>query len=120
MGTEQKWGKVSAVRVAQLAAGVVIVRKKQSRIAGCVGALVKQVVYGSEHPRQIVNRHRVLTAQVGLEIGHQQRSGKSFARDICKHQAQSLRGQLEKIVIIPTYLPRLNATPHELKCAERR
>src|SRR5579863_1133964 len=109
---------MSTIRIADLAAGVIVIGKEESGVTGLVGTLVEQAVDRVEQLWQVVNRHRILTAQVGLEIGHQQCTGKPLPRDIRQYQAKAPRRQLQKVVIVPAHLPCLNAAPNEFQRAD--
>src|SRR6516162_9512644 len=100
---------MSAVHIAESAAAVVIISKKESRVTGIAGVFAERVVDRSECPPQIVDRDRTLTSQVGLQIGHEQGARHSFARDISQHQRQVAFTELYKIVVVPAHCPSWDA-----------
>ena len=111
---------MSTIGKAQGPAGVVV-EAKEHRSVGLVGCiLVKETVYGLQKTGQIIQRKRILTAQVCLQIGHQQRPRYAFARDVRQDHAQRSRPQIEKVVIITTNRSCLDTTAGILKCLERR
>ena len=52
---------MSTIRVAESAAGVIVVRKKESRVTCVPSVFAERVVYGGEGAPQVVDRHGALT-----------------------------------------------------------
>ncbi len=59
-------------------------------------------------------------AQVGLQVGHQERGGDAFAGDVCNHKAETILAEVEKVVIIATDLAGLDADTGVFQSVERR
>src|SRR6516162_5491662 len=60
------------------------------------------MVYGSEYSSKVVGVHRALTAQIGLQIGHQQGARHSFTGNVSHHQRQTPLPKLKKVVVVTT------------------
>src|SRR5882762_7762945 len=101
---------MSAICVAESTAGVVVVRKEESSVTCVPCVFAERMVDRGESAPQVVDRHRALTTQVGLQIGHQQGAGHSLARDISQYQRQVAFAELQKIVVAPHPLPELGCS----------
>src|SRR5271165_5447426 len=100
---------MAAVGVAQ-AAGLIVVFGKEERSVGAVGrVLAEEAVDRLQQPLRFFDRHGALTAQIGLQIGHEESGGNSLAGNVADYQAKPLLAQSQEIVVIATHLAGLNA-----------
>ena len=74
-----------------------------------LGVLEEQVVDRAQQTRNIFQRQRILAAQIGLQVRHQQRGGHSLARNVGQHQTKTSRTEIEKVVVIAANGARLDA-----------
>jgi hypothetical protein len=69
--SQDRW-VLEAVRVPKPARGIIVVGKEQGCMAALRSILEEKLIHGTEGARRVMQRHGVLTAQVGLQIRHQQ------------------------------------------------
>ena len=61
-----------------------------------------------------------LAAEIGLEIGHEQRGGDAFAGNITDHESESVAAETEKVVIVAADLASLMANTGVIERGELR
>jgi len=94
---------MAAIDVAEAAAGNMVVGEEE-RGEGAVGRVLREeLVDDAKNIFQAIVRDGALAAQIGLQVGHQQRSGDAFAGNIADDQAEAVGAELEEIIIIATY-----------------
>ena len=105
---------MAAVDVADAARGVVEFREEQ-RGEGSVGSIfAEELIDGAEQPAWI-DGHGALAAEIRLQVGHEQRGGNAFARDVADDQAKTLFAQMQEIVVIAADMASLAASTGKLQ-----
>src|SRR6185295_14612266 len=99
---------MATIHIAEATSSIIVFRKEQRRVRAFGRVLIKEPVNRTEEPLQFVNRDRALSAQVGLQVGHQEGGGNSLSRDVPNHKSNPATTQIEKVVIITADLPGLN------------
>ena len=93
---------MAAVDIAEAAGGDVVVGEEE-RGEGAVGRVLREeLVDGAEEALGLV-RDGALAAEIGLQIGHKESGGDAFAGDVADDEAEAVRAEVEKIVIIAAY-----------------
>src|SRR5216684_3113553 len=66
--------------------------------------------------------HGAEAAQIGLQVGHQERGGDPFAGDVCDDEAEATFAEVEEVVIVVADLTSLDCTCLAISssCAARR
>ena len=96
-------GRMAAIDVAEAAAGNMVVGEEE-RGEGAVGRVLREeLVDDAKNIFQAIVRDGALAAQIGLQVGHQQRSGDAFAGNVADDQAEAVGAELEKVIIIAAY-----------------
>src|SRR5208282_4322388 len=94
---------MAAVDVAEAAAGNMVVGEEE-RGEGAVGRVLREeLVDDAKNIFQAIMRDGTLAAEIGLKIGHEQRSGDAFAGDVADHEAEPVGAEVEKIIVIAAY-----------------
>ena len=106
---QQQRRQMSAVRVAQASRAIVELRIEERRVGVVGGVLVEQPVHRLQQPFRFLDRDRALAAQVGLEVGHQQRGGHALAGDVADDETEALLAEVEEVVVVAADAPRLHA-----------
>src|SRR5258708_288996 len=101
------------------AAGLVVVLCEEEGCKSAVGRiLVEEAIYREQEALRLFQNKRhvgaarvagALVSEMRLEIGHQESCRDSFAANIADHQAKLIAAEIEKIVIIATYVAGLDA-----------
>src|SRR5438105_10101437 len=82
IAAKQKSRGMSTVGVAQALRLVVILGKEERRVGILGRVFIKQIVYGLQQSLWLIQRDGTLTAQIRLQIRHQESTGNSFSRNI--------------------------------------
>src|SRR5262249_31545837 len=80
----------------------------------------KQLVHRPQKSLRMIHSNRALASYVGLQIRHQQSAADSLARNIAGHKSHVLTPKIEKVEIIATHSPRLNADSRVIERRKRR
>src|SRR5262245_36712798 len=116
---EHECWQVPAVRVPQAPGTVIVLGEEQGGVGPRGSTLAEQLVHRREE-RQWFRRDGALPAQVGLQVGHQQRRGDPLPRDVTNHKAEPVAAQVQEVVIVAANLARLDAHASVLECADGR
>jgi len=109
IGAENQRGEMAAVGEAEAARGVVVFGEEE-RGKGTIGRIfAEQLIDGAEEAERIVAMDGALAAEIGLEIGHEQRGGDAFAGDVADDKAETIVAEAEEVVIIAADLACLMA-----------
>src|SRR5271169_1884421 len=101
--------EMPAIGVAQ-ASRLIVVFREEKRGIGAIGrVLTEEAVDRAQETLRFFDRHGALTAQIGLQIGHEESGGNSLAGDVADYQAKPLPVQSQEIVVIAAHLESLNA-----------
>ena len=111
---------MSAIGVAQAADSVVILGKEKRGVSTVGGVLIEEPVYGLEKLLRLIQGNGALTAEVRLEIGHQERGGYAFTGDIADDESDPLLSQIQEIVIVAADLASLDAESRVFQCRAGR
>src|SRR5208282_6493908 len=109
IGAQQERIVVAAIDVAQTAARVFVIGKEEGGEAVFRDVFAEQAIHRLKQQRQVVERQRVLAADVGLEIGHQQRSGDALSRNVRQDDGEAAGAQIEEVVVVAADDARLDA-----------
>ena len=109
-----------AVGIAQSLRDVVIFGKEDRRIRAVHRVLKEEPVHRLQKTLRLLPRHGKLAAQVGLQVGHQQRGSNSLARDIADEQPDLVFSQSEKIVVVAAHMAGLHARARIIQRPQRR
>ena len=91
---------MAAVNVADKAARDVVIDEEE-RGEGAVGRVLgKELIDGAQEALRLIERNSALAAEIGLQIGHQQRGGDAFARNVADNEAEPAGAEIEEVVII--------------------
>ena len=58
------------------------------------------MIDGAQEALRLIERNGALAAEIGLQIGHQQRGGDAFARNVADNEAEPAGAEVEEVVII--------------------
>ena len=126
VGAQQKRWKMAAVGVAQAAGDVVELREEQCGERGVGGVFAEELIDGTEQASGIRGQGP-LAAQVGLQIGHEQRGSDAFAGNVADDQRETIFTQVQEIVVVATDMAGLVADTGTLQafregkdCGNRR
>ena len=120
VATEKKSREMAAVGVAEQANGV-IVFGEEKRGVGAVGCVfAEELVYGAQQTVGRLLGNGAEAPQIGLQVGHQERGGDSFAGDVCYDEANAALAEIEEIVIVTADLAGLDADARVFESSERR
>jgi hypothetical protein len=97
------------VRLAEASRPVVELQIEKGRVRVVGGTFVKEPVHRLQKALRMIHRRGALTAQIGLQIGHQQRGRQAFAGDVADHEPETVPPEIEDVVIVATHPPRLSA-----------
>src|SRR5438128_4413028 len=102
---------MTAYHIAQASRVVVVFAKEQGGIRALDRVLEKHLVHRPQQMLRPIEGDRALTAEIRLQIGHQQSSGDPFPRDIADHQRETLLTEIQKIEVIATDFSSLDTNP---------
>ena len=103
VAAEDERGRMAAVNVAEAAAGNVVVGEEEGG-EGAVGRVLgEELVDGTKNIFQAILRDGALAAEIGLQVGHEQRGGDAFAGDVADDQAEAVGPEVEEVVVIAAY-----------------
>ena len=91
---------MAAIDVAEAAAGNMVVGEEERRERAVGRVLREELVDDAKNIFQAIVRDGALAAQIGLQVGHEQRGGDAFAGDVADDEAEAVGAEVEKIVII--------------------
>src|SRR5215471_18876852 len=91
---------MAAVDIAQIAGRVVVVGKKKRGEGAVRRVVTKEAIDFLQQALRLFECQGELAAQVGLQIGHQQRGGNSLPGDIGDHKAKAVGTELEEVVVV--------------------
>ena len=91
---------MAAIDVAEAAAGNVVVGEEERGERAVGRVLREELVDDAKNIFQAIVRDGALAAQIGLQVGHEQRSGDAFAGNVADDETEAIRAEVEKIVII--------------------
>ena len=115
---EEDAGEMAAVGVTEAAGVVVVVGEEDGGVSAVDGVLVEEAIDGPEEELGFVAREGELAAEVGLEIGHEERGGDAFAGDVADDEAETLVSEGEEVVVVSADVAGLNADSGIVECVE--
>jgi hypothetical protein len=91
---------MATVDVAEAAGGDVVVGEEEGG-EGAVGRVLrKKLIDDAKNIFEAIVRDGALAAEIGLQIGHEQRRGDAFAGNVSNDEAEAVGAEVEKVVII--------------------
>jgi hypothetical protein len=91
---------MAAINVTEAAAGDVVIGEEEGG-EGAVGSVLREeLVDDAKNIFQAIVRDGALAAQIGLQVGHEQRGGDAFAGNVADDEAEAVGAEVEKVVII--------------------
>ena len=87
---------MAAIDVAEAAAGNMVVGEEERRERAVGRVLREELVDDAKNIFQAIVRDGALAAEIGLQVGHEQRCGDAFAGDIADHEAEAVGAEVEK------------------------
>lgn len=100
VAAENECGQMAAVNVADKATRDVVIGEEE-RGEGAVGRVLgKELIDGAQEALRLIERNSALAAEIGLQIGHQQRGGDPFAGNVADDETEPAGAEIEEIVII--------------------
>src|SRR5258708_22606735 len=96
------------VGIAQPARAIVVLAKKGGGIRSVGSVVIKQRVDRAQKTLRVVPGEGTLTAQVGLQVGHQQCTRNPVPGDVAEHQPESFLAETEEVIVVPSDLASLN------------
>jgi hypothetical protein len=113
-------GRMAAIDIAEAAAGNVVVGEEK-RGEGAVGRVLREeLVDDAKNIFQAIVGDGALAAQIGLQVGHEQRGGDAFAGDVADDKPEAVRAEVEKIVVITAYGARRETVAGVVQRGNRR
>src|SRR6266481_755703 len=111
---------MAAVSIAEQASGVVVFGEKESS-EGAVGRVfAEELIHRTQEMVGLLLGDGAEAAQIGLQVGHQERGGDSFAGDVGDDEAEAALAEVEEVVIVAADLASLNADARVFESGERR
>src|SRR5208282_1829316 len=95
VSAEEQRGVVTAIGVFKLARVVVVHSEEERGIAVIGRVFVEKLIDGFQEARKIIERTRVTAAQVGLQVGHQQRTGNALPGNVGQDEGEMPGGVIE-------------------------
>lgn len=120
IGAEEKRGEVAAIGKAKDARGVIVFSEEERGVGAVGGVFAEELIDRAQQLIGLVPGNGAETAQVGLQVGHQERGGDAFAGDVGDHKAETVLAEVEKVVVIAADLAGLNADAGVFQSGERR
>src|SRR5260370_27419154 len=99
VGTEEKRGEMAAVGVMQEARGVIIFGEEQRGVGAVGGVFAEELVHGAQEMSGLLVGDGAEAAQIGLQVGHQESGGNSFAGNGRDDEAEAVLAEVEEIGI---------------------
>src|SRR5258708_38491659 len=96
------------VGIAQPARAIVVLSKKERGVRTVGGVVIKQLVDRAQKTLRVVPCEGTLTAQVGLQVGHQQGARNPFPGNVAEHQPESFLAETEEVIVVPSDLASLD------------
>ncbi len=94
---------MAAIYVAEAACGDVVVGEEEGG-EGAVGRVLREeLVDDAKNIFQAIVRDGALAAEIGLQVGHEERGGDAFAGNVADNQAEALGAEVEKVVVVAAY-----------------
>src|SRR6266576_7086324 len=106
--------------VAQALRPIVVLGKEQSRVGAVDGVFAEQVVDALQQALQVIHRQSALTAQIGLQVRHQQCPRNALSGYVAQHESESFLPQVEEVVVVSANLASLNAHSGVVESAQWR
>ena len=120
VGAEEKRGEMAAVGVMQEARRVVIFGEEQRGVGAVGGVFAEELVHGAQEMIGLLVGDGGEAAQIGLQVGHQERGGDSFAGNVRDYEAETILTEIEEIVVVAADLAGLDADARVFESAEWR
>ena len=111
---------MAAVGVAEAAGGFVVFAKEQCGERAIRRVLAEELIDRAQKTLWVVAFDGALAAEIGLQIGHEQRCGDAFAGNIADDEAQSIAAEAEKVIIVAADLTGLMTDAGILERGELR
>ncbi len=93
-------GGMSAIDVADKAARDVVIGEEERGESAVGRVLGKELIDCAQEALRLIERNSALAAEIGLQIGHQERGGDAFAGNVADNEAEPAGAEIEEIVII--------------------
>src|SRR5258706_885136 len=100
---------MAGISKAEDAGGIVVFAKEERGVRAVRGVFAEELVHRAQETVGLVVGNGAETAQIRLQVGHQECGGDSFAGDVCYDEAKPVLAEVEEIVIIATDLASLDA-----------
>src|SRR6266436_7084053 len=111
---------MAAADVAEEASGIIVFGEEKSS-EGAVGSVfAEELVHGTQKMIGLLLGNGAEAAKIGLQVGHQERGGDSFAGDVCDDEAEAVLAEVEEVVIVAADLASLDADAAVFESGERR
>src|SRR5713226_8579704 len=100
---------MAAIGVAEQTSRVVVFGEEKSS-EGTVGSVfAESLIHGTQEMVGLLLGDGAEAAQIGLQVGHQERGGDPFAGDVCDDEAEATFAEVEEVVIVAADLTSLDA-----------
>src|SRR5215472_18632249 len=111
---------MAAIRVAQLARGIVVFGEEEGGVIPLSRVFVKQLIHRPQKPFGLLPSRRALAAQSCLQIRHEQSRPHTFARNVRYDKPEPSLAEIKKVVIVPANGPGGTANPRVDKRLNQR
>jgi len=111
---------MSAIDVTERARGVALLLQKQGSVATLGGVFVEMAIHRSEQSGKIIRPGVVLAVKDSLQVCHKQGSRNALSCNICQHEPHLRGAHIEKVVVIASDRPCLNAGSGIVERFQRR
>src|SRR5271169_5583547 len=110
---------MAAIDVAEAAAGNMVVGEEERGERTIGRDLREELVDDAKNIFQAIVRDGTLAAQIGLQVGHEERGGDAFAGNIADDESEAVGAEVEEIIIIAADGPRGITVAGIVECSNR-
>jgi hypothetical protein len=93
---------MAAIDVAEAARRDVVIGEEESGEGAVGGVLTEELIDGAQETLGLVERDGGLTAEIGLQIRHEESGGDALAGNVGDDEAEAVGAEVEKVVIVAT------------------
>src|SRR5882672_6896720 len=112
---------MSTVRIPQAPRLIVVLSEEEGGISAVGRVAIKQLVDRSQELLRLVPGNDTLTAQIRLQIRHQESARDSLPCDVAEHKPDPFLAKIEEVVVVAADLTSLYADPgvvERLECGK--
>ena len=100
IGAEDEPAEVATVGVAEAARGVIVFGEEESGEGAVWRVFAEELIDGTKEAVRVVSMNGALAAEIGLEVGHEERGGDALAGDVANDKTEASVAEAEEVVII--------------------